>query len=127
MEELTAYEMLDLAMGHINASVDDLNRLLAIGSAYLVCAYKAGKELTRFQVTVINIGFVIFSAQALVGVIGEYSAAGIYYAAVSNDAWSQLNSDNNTEWVRYASGLFAGGAILGCLSFMWSVRHPKEK
>ena len=46
MLDLTNYEMLDLAMSHTDASVDDLNRALALGSAYLICAYKAGKDLT---------------------------------------------------------------------------------
>ena len=60
LELMTPYEMLDLAMSHTNASVDDLNRALALGSAYLIAAYKVGRSLTTFQVSIINIGFAVF-------------------------------------------------------------------
>ena len=58
MLDLTNYEMLDLAHAHIANATDDLNRLAAAFTAYLVVAYRAGKELTRFQVTVVNVFFI---------------------------------------------------------------------
>ena len=38
----TAYELHDLANGHIANSSDDINRLLALFTAYLITAYRAG-------------------------------------------------------------------------------------
>jgi len=127
MLDLTNFELLDIAMSHVNASVDDLSRGLALGSAYLICAYKAGRELTRFQVSIINIGFVVFVGQAMFGAHSEYSAAVIFNQAawvgevVPDGPWEAANL------VTAGFGLVACGAIFACLAFMWSVRHPKKE
>ena len=134
MLEMTSYEMLDLANGHVSASVDDLNRALALGSAYLMCAYKAGKELTRLQVSIINAGFLVFVGQALIGASSEFAAAmalteaawvGESTANAAVDLTTAVTVGSAAVAISSASGLVAIGAILACLTFMWSVRHPK--
>ncbi|MEP5322255.1 hypothetical protein [Marinobacter alexandrii] len=125
MVELTHYEMLDLAHSHMNAAVIDLNRALALGSAYLVVAYKAGKQLTRFQVTIINIGFVVFAGQAMLGVMGELDAS----QAFRNAVWGEERMEhviNQLHFMFFWVGApLAIGSIIACLAFMWRVRHPK--
>ena len=122
---MTEYEILDLAMGHVNAAVDDLNRALALGSAYLLCAYKIGKELTRFQVSIINIGFVVFVGQAMHGAYIEHAASTIYYGMVDTDAWAYTDIAQFSSSVNLIYSTGALGAVFACLAFMWSVRHPK--
>jgi len=127
MLELTNYEMLDLAMSHVNASVDDLNRALALGSAYLICAYKVGRELTRFQVSVINVGFIVFVGQAMFGSHVELSSAQFFAQSAWSDEAVPEGPWQHSIIVLLIFGVVAGGAILACLAFMWSVRHPKTE
>ena len=125
MIELTHYEMLDLAHSHTNAAVADLNRALALGSAYLIVAYRAGKELTKFQVTIINMGFIVFAGQALLGILGELDAA----LAFRNAVWGQERMDHAINQMNmvffWVGGPLAVGAIVACLAFMWRIRHPR--
>jgi len=79
MLEMSAYEILDLAMSHTAASIDDLNRALALGSAYLIVAYRVGRDLTTFQVSIINVGFFVFVGQALWGIAEEQSSMNDWY------------------------------------------------
>ena len=126
MLEMSSYEMLDLAATHSSAAVDDLNRALALGSAYLIVAYRAGRALTALQVSIINIGFVLFCGQALMGIYGEVDmVADLSSAALGEDALSV--SLANVTVFHGVMGLGAGSGLVACLVFMWSVRHPKTE
>ena len=81
MLEMSSYEMLDLAATNISAAVDDLNRALALGSAYLVMDYRAGRTLTKLQVSLINIEFVLFCGQALMGIYTELNLVAEFRSA----------------------------------------------
>ena len=126
MLDLSHYELLDLAATHSSAAIDDLNRALALGSAYLIVAYRAGRELSTLQVSIISIGFVIFCGQALTGIYAEVDrAAGFRTAALGQEALSA--SQANLEVFHLVMGSVAVSGLIGCLAFMWSVRHPKAE
>jgi hypothetical protein len=122
--DLTNYEMLELANSHVANGADDLNRLAAAVTAYLLVAYRAGKELTRFQVIIINVFFVTIATQASFGAIGEQSAAIRYWVAV-------LGAENFPvqKWtiMGYIAHILGGLGLFACLAFMWRVRHPKTE
>ena len=85
MLEMSSYEMLDLAATNTSASVDDLNRALALCSAYLVVDYRAGRTLTKLQLSLINIGLVLFCGQALMGIYTEVNLVAEFRSAARGD------------------------------------------
>ena len=123
MLDLSHYEMLDLAATHASAAVDDLNRALALGSAYLIVAHRAGRKLTTLQVSIISIGFVIFCGQALTGVYAEVDMEAEFSSAVLGEE-ALSASLANVEVFHFIMGSVAVSGLLACLVFMWSVRHP---
>ncbi len=120
----TVYELHDLANGHIANSSDDINRLLALFTAYLITAYRAGAELTRLQVSIINFGFL-----ALVAAFG-FTATSEALEAVRLWDLAEGRSGEGIHTVElivaytFPIGILALGAAF---SFMWSVRHPKNE
>lgn len=121
MLELTNYEMLELANSHISNASDDLNRLAAVVSAYLIVAYRVGKDLTRFQVGTINVFFTIVAGQAVIGAGAENTQALLF--------WREVYGEEPIAGAilirKYALVPILAGYII-CLTFMWRVRHPKE-
>ena len=126
MQELTSYEMIDVGRSFLDASAVAFTRGLALGSAYLVVAYRAGSELSRLQVSIVNLGFLVFCGQALIvaavdsqvgATLLEASAAGqsLLLAAPAGMQYMEL--------VMLPAGI---AAMAGCLLFMWSVRHPRN-
>lgn len=119
--DLTNYEMLDLANSHIANASDDLNRLTAAFTAYLIVSYKAGKELTRFQVLIVTVLFVFVAGQAGQGAIDEASMAINYWRAV----WGE-QAGAKAELFTNLGGLVGLFGILFSIAFMWRVRHPNR-
>jgi hypothetical protein len=118
----TAYELRDLANGHIANSSDDINRLLALFTAYLITAYRAGAELTRLQVSIINAGFL-----ALV-IAFSFTATSQALEAVRLWDLAEGRSGEGIHTVELiVAYTFPVGfvALVAAFSFMWSVRHPK--
>ena len=122
MLELTNYEMLELANSHIANATDDLNRLAAAVTAYLMVAYRVGKDLTRFQVFIISVFFLVITLQAGFGAGGENGMAIAYWKEVLGP---QAASEN--VMVAMGAPYLIGFGLIACLAFMWRVRHPKTE
>jgi hypothetical protein len=121
MFDLTNYEMLELANSHISNASDDLNRLAAVVSAYLVVAYRVGRDLTLFQVATINVFFTVVAGQAVVGAGAENTQALMFWAEVyGEEPIAGAILIREYAWIPILAGYFV------CLTFMWRVRHPKE-
>ena len=124
MIEMTSYEMLDLARSHAAGASEDFNRYLAMITAYLVTAYIVGRELTKVQVTIVNIGFVTLAAQSVFGMYQEVSGD-IYW---SRRAWGDdVDAFGTAELMYYSMGAVLIGGVLASVLFMWSVRHAKTE
>lgn len=120
MIELTHYEMLDLAHSHISNATDDLNRLAAAFTAYLIVSYRAGKELSAFQCAVVTFFFVSVVSQAALGAFQEVASAISYWRSAHGDHVGSMAEIFNN------AGIFLWcGGLLASLAFMWRVRHPK--
>lgn len=123
---MTEYELWDLMATYSSNLIQGQALFITIFTAYVVVAYAAGKQLTRFQAAFATISFVLFAVLATQG--SGYTLELTFSAA---DKLSVL-SDN--EELRDQSArvmgkfLFYGVRILlltGALFFMWQVRHPK--
>ncbi|MEP0200917.1 MAG: hypothetical protein ABJ084_03790 [Halioglobus sp.] len=101
--------------------------LITLISGYLVVAYIAGAKMTRAQVTLINILYVLMSA-FLIWACREMA----WRAAVFEDTAYSMATGPVSEL--YARGDVAlaiissfGLALLASFKFMWDVRHPKTE
>ena len=121
MLDLSNYEMLELASSHISNASDDLNRLAAVVSAYLIVAYRAGKNLTLFQVGTVNVLFTVIAGQAVIGAGAENNQALLFWREVYGDEYvATAITIGKYAWLPVLV------LYLACLTFMWRVRHPKN-
>ena len=120
----TAYELMDLANTHVANASDDINRVLVFFSAYLVTAYTAGASLSRFQVSIINVGFLVIVSAFSYGALGESQAAISFYDKAAGRSGEEHLHD--MELVSLIITPLVIAAILASYSFMLSVRHPKR-
>ena len=125
MMELTSYEMLDVGRSFLDASAVSFTRGLALGSTYLVVAYRAGKQLTTLQVSIINVAFLLFCGQALMAALVEWQYGdNLVRTADQGGVGVMIEPLAHTGLVMTIVSVVALGA---CLLFMWSVRHPKTQ
>jgi hypothetical protein len=98
--------------------------------AFILAAYTAGDKMTRFQVSICNSLFTLFSFVIILRIIA--------LGAGMNELLIDLTDiHGESEMARYnlmdqsvrlfvATSVWSSGAICA-LVFMWSVRHPKTE
>jgi len=125
---VSEYELLDLLAGSIDSMYDGVALYLTIISGYLLVAYLAGTQLTRVQVIIVSVLFVVGAGLQCWGIF-LYQLANEEYVA----AKAIISPLTEYQKVIATSG---GGIIIGSvmafgifasLYFMWSVRHTKEE
>jgi hypothetical protein len=129
MTEVELYEVtashLEVVAAFMSNYATHVSIYLSLIFGYCVVAYTAGRNLTRFQVIVVSLMFLVTAElQALFMVLWVTSAQELLQEL------AKVNSGFDTE-----SGDFDGRQIVGIalwqagivasLAFMWSVRHPK--
>lgn len=103
---------------------------LSIMTGYLLIAHFIGRQLTFFQVSFVNVVFLIMHTLVLMSNIGLANKIFLL-----NERLQEYGSDlgatslisaaeggTGTGWPAYLLGFLV---TMGCLIFMWSVRHPK--
>ncbi len=119
---MTEAEMLDHYWNAQSAAMDTLVIYITVVSGYLIVAFLVGGRLTRSQMLFVSTTFVVFSGFALWGTI-EYFAIGFDVVEVMRS--SAFKSGR----VAIDPGLVAGPlmliGVIGCLKFMWDVRHSE--
>ena len=96
--------------------------------AYIIAAYSAVRNLTRFQVFISNTLFCLFAFVIVTRIVGLGLGMNILTAEVA-ELGSHVNVDqfrivDESLRVLVSSALWTSG-VLFALAFMWSVRHPK--
>ena len=98
-------------------------------TAYLVVAYTVGQKLTRYQVAVVNIVFVLSMLNSLAGgattleLLTEQLSAKLRTDGIVDDTYGMVRTQI-TSVVYVAIRLIF---LTACLGFMWQVRHPKTE
>ena len=119
---MTEAEMLDHFWNAQSAAMDALVIYITVVSGYLVVAFFVGGRLTRSQMLFVSTTFVVFSGFALWGTI-EYFAIGFDIVEVMRS--SAFKSGR----AAIDPGLVAGPlmliGVIGCLKFMWELRHAE--
>ncbi len=115
---MTEYELADLAAAVMANFFTAFTIFLSIVTAYIIAAFMAGEKLTRVQVSLINMCFLVSS-----GIIGWLSMA-LFQRAASLAQRGEVLSQVPHFYSSWSIGALFVALILGCVFFMWNVRHP---
>jgi len=121
---VTEYEMIDVIMNRFAHMTDQASLYFALVSGYLITAYLVGARLTRFQVSVISLLFLLWTVGILGGYMNAVKDTLILEAAIREEGQVVRLSDST---YAYSFAVVQALGILASFAFMWSVRHPKEK
>jgi hypothetical protein len=122
---MTELELVEAANSYLDLMLNAVSVYMTTVTGYLVVAYLAGEKLTRSQVTLVSALFLLMSVIATYGT-WAWLLRGIGYAVKQVEVNSNLTIYGSPS-VAWVLALLLGAGILGCLKFMWDVRHPKTE
>jgi hypothetical protein len=121
---MTEFELIQAAQGAIDTAMEGVQWQLTMITGYLLIAYFIGTKLSTLQIAFVNLVFLLMHTNAVVSVVMGILRESYYTQQV-------LKISPETPNI----GSFGEGAVIcvvsslivtaGCLSYMWSVRHPK--
>jgi hypothetical protein len=99
---------------------------LTLTTAYLVSAFFAGKKLSRGQLVLINTFCILFASfNIFTQMVTLRNALFAFSRAFSSVEGMEGISQNLVGAFPIATSVICAGITLGCLNFMWDIRHPK--
>jgi len=122
---LTEYELVDLAINVQASTTSGVSLFITILSGYLIVAWLVGEKLTRAQVRLINVIFILFQAMLIWAWSGRWGHFHKFYAVLTS-----IDSTFYEAPSRLATagmGVIMFMSIFACLKFMWDIRHPKTE
>ena len=122
---MTEYELADLVSSTNANSLVLVPLFISIVSGYLVVAWLVGSRLQPSQASLINVLFVSFAC------LGIFAWASRMRVALSyQPELLEINPDRlpvMSPWLIPATLIVMTIVTLGCLKFMWDIRHPKKE
>ena len=118
---MSEYELLDYTgtlMGNFQSA---LTLYFTIVTAYVIAAFIAGTRLTRLQLYVVNICFVI--AASVVGYLTVAIFDRFFAFASQNNVPDGTSAPVDFTW---PLGILVTIIFVGCIIFMWSVRNNEK-
>jgi hypothetical protein len=98
--------------------------------AYIVAAYSAGKNLTRFQVVISNTLFCLFAFVIISRIVGLGLGLNVLTEELAR-LGGRIDVDQfrvvNRSLRLWATSILWTSGVIFALAFMWSVRHPKTE
>ena len=126
---MNEYELIDGINGAIGNALASQALFITTLSAYIVTAYAAGRNLTKFQAGFISGVFVIFTASISFTWINMAMELRAYSIMLDEVRGRSVGLGSSEIGMPIALALITVRAlmVLGALAFMWSVRHPKAE
>ena len=122
------YQLSDLMNGMNSNIVQAQALFISVLSAYLVVAYSAGANLTRYQVTFISIIFLLITSLGAIGQLRNVQVMTEWaYQAVALSGGESVVSDAQAATSKWLFIAIRVALTFGALVFMWQVRHPKTE
>ena len=119
---MTQYEIID-AMGTFQGLAQGgLMNYFSILSAYLVVAYFAGTNLSRYQAVTVTGLYLVMQIFVTWGIFMYFNATRLLAETVDVGGWEPPP----IKPIYIAGPLLIFGIIAG-LKFMWDIRHPKTE
>jgi hypothetical protein len=124
MSELEAYNAMMLANDHAQSTGQVL---LTVLTGYLLITYFVGKDLTIFQVSFVNMVFLLTYISTW-ATLANYLEVAIHFREILVDLGSEIPLSNVDYISTPVFNLSVAGLItIGAFYFMWNVRHPKTE
>ena len=120
---MTEYELADLISSTNENGFTIITVMVSLASGYLIVAWLVGNKLQTSQVGLINALFLSF-----VTLFGLAWANRVRVALAYQVELLEINPDRLRvmgDWLLPAASVFFIVVTLGCLKFMWDIRHPK--
>lgn len=123
---MTEYELLDVMEAINGNSITATGVYFSVLTAYLLVAYIAGNQLTKYQAIFINIVFVFYNFIALSNLAGMINTRmGLYERLIEMSGEAKVVSDEALVAMISVFILMRLLLVVGAMGFMWQVRHPK--
>jgi len=121
---MTEAELWELIVEYNNIVLSTFALYLTLVSGFLVAAYLVGEKLTKWQTTIVTLGFVLSTALFTFATYG-YGSRAIFLIGKTSELYrSGITMSYPALWAIIFI-LFVG--VVASLKFMWDVRHPKTK
>ena len=124
---MTEYELTDVINNVTSNMLAAQALFITIVSAYLVVAYSVGKDLTFYQVSFVNFGFILFSLISVQSALGLTNMIFLHTEMLMDVRGVEFRDASSITFFRAAFLGVRAILVIGSLIFMWQVRHPKKK
>ena len=124
---MTEYEMTDVIMSRFGHMTDQASLYFALVSGYLVTAFLVGSQLSRLQVTVINVLYCLWVAGILGGYITTVGDTLALESAIRNTYSTESSIGVGDSTYAYSFAVVQAIGLAASLVFMWSVRRAKAE
>ncbi len=119
---MTAYELADYTNALLDTFLTTFTMYMSIVTAYVVTAFVAGERLTRFQLALVNLLFLM--ATGMVGLLAILVFRRFYEHAMITTTPISEGLDTPVDFTLPILAICVA-MVLGSLMFMWSVRRGK--
>jgi hypothetical protein len=119
---MTEYEIADLTASVLSNFLTSLTVFLSIVSAYVISAFGAGERLTKIQLSVVNLCFLV-----AVGILG-FLVVSLFrrFFALAQSIGVERGSIAAVDFTWPLSVLLVS-IVFGCFIFMWDVRGRNDE
>jgi hypothetical protein len=122
---MTQYEALDLAQSAYGNSLAAYAVFVSIVSAYLATAYLVGSELSRVQVRLLTVLFLVVIS-VVIWAVSAYISWGSVFATTALGESFEQSAMAPQSWVPALMAVIDVLAVAASVYFMWNVRHNKQ-
>ena len=123
---MTQYESLDLAQSAFSSSIAAYALFLSIVTGYLVTAYMVGRELSRSQVWLLSVLFLVVASIAIWSV-SSYIYWGVVYSIMAVPEGFERSVMVPKPWLPVFMAVVNVATAASCLVFMRYVRQQQPK
>ena len=122
---MTQYESLDLAQSAFSSSIAAYALFLSIVTGYLVTAYMVGRELSRGQVWLLSVLFLVVASIAIWSV-SSYIHWGVVYSFMAGPEGFEHSAMTPKPWLPEFMAIVNVATAVACLVFMRNVRQRQQ-
>ncbi len=119
------YETLDLAQSAFGNALAAYAIFLSIVSGYLIASYMVGSELSRIQVRLLTLLFLIVVSM-LIWMISSFTYWGDVWAVMARPKGVERSAMSPQPWASAFIAVSNSLTVFACLVFMWTTRHAKR-
>ena len=122
---MTQYEALDLAQSTFGNSIAAYAVFLSIVSGYLITAYLVGSKLSRAQVRLLTLLFLII-VSILIWSMSAYAYWGDAFSNIARPEGVEQSKMGTQPWLPAFLAAVNSFTVAAFIVFMWNIRHPKR-